>query len=267
MKLLRLLPALLLLAPLALTGCDGSDPDGFDDNPPPVIAPSAFAFDDSFEDGQTLRGAFGQNWLNAYGRVSIVSLAVGVHLVIPHVVTAAAVQADPYVEDGTWIWENTEIVHGRDVTFRLEATPDGEEIAWRMLISASSLEGADYDAFELYNATTTLDGRAGTWRLFYDIEGERTEVLDAEFEVTSAAQREITFIVPETNPNPDARGETIRYYANGDARLFDWHQEPEDYDHLVEWDEATKAGSITADDYNGGEPACWDEDLEDVPCE
>jgi hypothetical protein len=139
-----------------------------------------------------------------------------------------------------------------------------------MFISADDLGGAadaDYDAFELYNATTSLDGKSGSWRLYYEVEGERTEVLDAEFEVTSETEREITFTVPPSNPDPGAVGETVRYHSEGDARLFDWHQEPEDNDHLVEWSASTGAGSITADDYNDGERACWDENLDDVPCD
>jgi hypothetical protein len=85
--------------------------------------------------------------------------------------------------------------------------------------------------------------------------------------VTDADTGEITYTVPETNPNPDARGSTVHYSADGDDRHFDWHQEPEDYDHLVAWDAATEAGSITATNYNNGVEACWDENLEDVPCE
>src|SRR5690606_16347802 len=171
MKLLRLLPVLALLAPLALTGCDDADPgDPNDGAAPPVIAPAAFAFDQSFDVDPNGRSAFGQNWFNAAGRVTIVSLAIGVHLIVPHAATEAATQVQPYVEDGTWIWENTVTHEGRTVTFRLEGTPEGTEIDWRMLISADDLGGADYDAFELYNGTTSLDGKSGTWRLYYDIE-------------------------------------------------------------------------------------------------
>src|SRR5690606_34765925 len=221
----------------------------------------------SFDVDPNGRGAFGQNWFNAAGRVTIVSLAVGVHLIVPHAATEAAAQAQPFVEDGTWIWENTVAHEGREVTFRLEGTPEGTEIDWRMLISADDLGGADYDAFELYNGTTSLDGKSGTWRLYYDIEGERTEVLDADFDVTSETVRELTYSVPHTNPNPDAHGSSVRYAADGADRLFDWHQEMEDLDHLIAWDAVTKAGSIIATDYNGGARACWDEHLEDVPCE
>jgi hypothetical protein len=190
-----------------------------------------------------------------------------VHLIVPSAVTNAAGQADPYVENGTWIWENTVPVNGTPVTLRLEATPDGTEIDWRMFVSADGLNGADYETFELYNATTALDGKSGTWSLYYDIEGTRTRVLDADFVVTSTNVRELTFTVPETNPNPDARGSTVRYAGDGTDRFFDWHQEPEDYDHLIDWSATMSAGSITADNYNGGQRACWDEFLQDVACE
>jgi hypothetical protein len=267
MKLLRLLPALVLLAPLALVGCDEADP-GDPGDAPPVLAPAAFALGtDSFpEEAAGVQGQFGDNWLNASLRVGFVSLAVGVHLIVPSVATAAATQADPYVEDGTWIWEDDVVINTSEVTFRLEGTPDGTETEWQMIISSANLGGVAYDAFTLYEATTALDGESGTWRLFYEIEGERTEVLDAEFDA-GGDEDELTFTVPETNPNVEARGSTVHYGAHGDALHFEWHEEAADNEHLVEWSASTGAGSITATNYNDGERACWDENLEDVPCD
>jgi hypothetical protein len=256
-------PAALIAALVLVAGCDS---DGTGGEAPAVVAPGAFEFDATFP--QTAHsGGDMENWANGASRVGVVTLAVGVHLVMPALATHAATQADPVVVDGTWIWENTIPIEGTPVTFRLEGTPEGQETDWRMLISSDeAIDGAAYDGFELYNATTTLDGRAGHWRLYYLIEDVRTHVLSADFDVDSDDVREITFTVPETNPNPDARGSTVLYDHNGDARQFDWHQEPEDFDHLVEWSESTHAGSITATNYNGGVRACWDTALQNVEC-
>ena len=269
MKPLRLLLALLLVAPLALIGCDAGDPAGGGaDDAPPVLSPEAFVYDDSFPEADgNARLIPGENFLNAYARVVLVSIGVGIHLVIPAAATEAATDEDPFVESGTWIWENSVDIEGNDIDFRLEATPDGTEIDWRMIVTSEEpIDGQVYDDFVLYEATTSLNGREGTWSLYYLIEGERVRVLDADFAVSSESVREITFTVSETNPDPETRGSSVRYARDGNYRLFDWHQKPEEFDHLVEWDIETKAGAITATNYNDGQQACWDEQLEDVAC-
>jgi hypothetical protein len=257
----RLLIVAAVVGVVSISGCDSG---GSDVEEPVVVSPSAFTFDSSFP--QSFQGG-GEHWQNGALRVAFVTLAVGVHLVIPAAATHAATQAEPFVEGGTWIWENTVPIGGTPVTFRLEGTPDGTETDWRMFMSADEeIDGALYDGFELYNATTTLDGRVGQWRLYYLIEDVRTHVLTADFDIDSDAVHDVQYTVPESNPNPDARGSTVLYARNGDARTFDWHQEPEDYDHLVEWSISTHAGSITATNYNGGVRACWDSDLQNTEC-
>ncbi len=257
------LPAAIVAGLVFFAGCDSSSNDL--DDAPAVPAAGAFEFDATFP--QSVQGGGMENWANGAFRVSVVTLAVGVHLIIPSAATHAATEAEPVVVNGTWVWENTVPIDGNPVTFRLEGTPEGQEIDWRMLISSNQpIDGEEYESFELYNGTTTLDGRTGHWQLYYPIEDVRTHVLSADFDVDSETVREITFSVPETNPNPDARGSTVFYSRAGDARTFDWHQEPEDFDHLVEWSAASHVGSITATNYNGGVRACWDDDLQDTPC-
>lgn len=261
--------ALALAAVLSVTGCDSSGPDDGpgDGAAPPVLAPSAFWFDGSLPGGTAnAHGGAGEHFVQAAARVTIVSAAVGVHLLIPHAATAQATQVQPRVEAGTWIWENTIHPNGTAVTFRLEGTPEGQEVEWRMLISSANLGGEAYDAFELYDATTALDGRSGTWRLYYKIDGARTHVLSAGFQAMSSAGGSVTFTVPPSNPNPAARGAEVAYSADGGARLFDYREAQEGRTHLVEWDAITHAGALTAWNYNGGNRACWDADLQNVAC-
>jgi hypothetical protein len=269
MRFPRLLPALALAGffALPLAGCDTAGPDPAR-NPPAVVARAAFDLSDAaFPQAANLQGGVGPTFTNAALRVGVVSLAVGFHLLVPTVATSAAAQAEPFVESGTWIWENTVPINDTDVTFRLEGTPEGQRVDWRMIISTDEeLAGARYDGFVLYTGTTSLDGREGDWRLYYEIDGARTHVLSADFRATSDADRTLTFSIPETNPNEEARGSTVTYTRDGDAREFDWHQEPEAFDHLVEWSASSHAGALTATNYNGGARACWDASLQDVPC-
>lgn len=254
---------------LTLTACDSSEVNGPDPGiAPEVLPPSAFSIaDDAFPDNSNAaRFGSGANHANAAIRVGLVTLAVGVHLIVPSAATQAATQVTPFVENGVWIWENTVLINGQNVTFRLEGAPDGAEIDWDMIISAANLNGATYDEFTLYTATTAIDGSTGAWSLFYRIDGQSTRVLGAVYDETSSTAREITFSVPETNPDQSAHGASVRYAADQDMRLFDWQEATPGQTALIEWDEDTHVGYIEAWNYNNGERACWDENLDDVDC-
>ena len=248
-------PALALLLVAALAGCDASGPD---DGPPDVIAPAAFSVDlDAFPDEASAdaagASAVGANYATSAARVGIVSAILGANLALPERATRAATRVEPTVTDGAYLWDTNVDVFGRDVEVRLAGDPDGDRVAWRL---TTALEGDD--RFTYYTAETTASGQAGSWRLFNpDADGP---VLAASFDVDETP--EITFTVP---PGNDQAGARVRYEADGDALTFDFTDAAGDR-ALVVWDRATGAGSITADDYNGGERACWDADRDDTDC-
>ena len=263
--------ALSLLA-LPLTGCDSGGMNAPDD-PPPVLTPEAFELNTDLFSNQnpssssaTKTGEYA-HFANAALRVGPVSLLVKANLIIPSAVTAAALQADPVVEDSTWIWEANADTLNQDISFRLEGTPDGPTVAWSMTVTAPNPEqGEALNSFELYTAETALDGSSGSWSLFYRIDGERTRVLDADFTVTSDTEKEITFSVPETAENN--AGDSVRYAVDESQRTFEWTR-VEDMGNTVVtvvWDAAAKAGFLVAPDYNGGEPACWNDAFQNVAC-
>ena len=251
---------------VALSACDSGEPGPSENTAPEVISPNAFTFDNSFPEQSGANKAAGANFVNAALRVGIVTAAVGINLIVPSAATRAATQGSPIVVDGTWIWENTVPINGESVTFRLEGDPHGTQIDWRMVISAANLSGETYDEFTLYTATTALNGQSGEWHLFYRFDGVSTEVLNAEYDEDSDTVREITFFVPETNPDEAARGGSVRYAADGSTRLFDWSEPADGQTHLVEWDATTGAGFIEAWNYNNGIRSCWDGSLNDTAC-
>lgn len=250
---------------LILTGCDSADP-GTNDGPPALIAADAFDFSEAdFPQVQSRGMQAGDNFTNAAFRVGAVNLAVGLHLLIPHLSTQAALAAEPVIESGTWVWSNTVRINEDDVTFALAGTPDGDGVDWSMRISAADpVSGEVFDGFELYTAQTAFDGRSGAWQLYYKVEGERVQVLDADFDADGEAQRRLAFHVP--TGFGENGGDAVIYERDGNDRSFDWMQVAEGFEHAIEWEAVSHTGSITATNYNGGERACWDADLEDVPC-
>lgn len=249
-----LAPALLFA--LALAGCDAAGPD---DRPPAVIAPAAFAVDLGAFPDDGARVAAGANYLTSAARVGVVSAVVGANLVLPEQATRAAAGSRPDSSsgDGVFVWDATVDVFQNDVRIRLTADVDGDDVGWALTTENES-DGLDDGPFTYYTAETSFDGREGTWRLFNP--GVESPVLTATFDVDDSP--EVTFAVPEGR---DQAGARVRYETDGTRRTFDfvdarWGRS------LVVWDLVTGAGSVTADDYNGGERACWDGDLDDVAC-
>ena len=135
-----------------------------------------------------------------------------------------------------------------------------------MYITSSNYGGQAYDNFVLYTATTQIGGLVGDWSLYYNIQGQdRTRLLDAHYEQTGA-QHELTFSVPDTNPNQDAHGASVYYMAENSDRVVDYQESTPGQNHYIEWDAVTKAGSITAWNHNNGERACWDSNLDNTHC-
>ena len=267
----RSLVAVCALA-LVLAACDSTTPSTITDTPPALISSSAFDMDgESFgstsaQPGQSTSSVSGPHHTRAYLTVVLVNLAVGVHLIVPSTATVSAGQDTPHVENGTWIWENTMTIFINNVVdVRLEGTPNGSVVDWEMFITSDNLLGQTYDNFILYTATTQIGGGMSTWSLYYDLAGlGRTRVLDADY-LQTGAQHELTFSIPESNPNEDARGDSVYYMADGNDRVFD-HEVGPGENRLIEWDSATKAGSIMAFDYLDGERYCWNDNLDNTPC-
>ena len=86
-------------------------------------------------------------------------------------------------------------------------------------------------------------------------------MLTADFDVRD--DREVTFSVPSGR---ERGGSSVRYETEGRTQTFALDLEPDGDRALIRWDLDTRAGSITADAYNGGARACWDAALRDVDC-
>ncbi len=249
---------------LLLAGCDSASTNEPDATPPRVLPAEAFSLQTNlFNQNDAGKTSAGANFTAAALRVWPVSVIISANLIVPVAVTAAALQADPIQSGNTWIWNSTVVSDGHEVAFTLEGTVNGSSINWSMRVSYTDGQQT-FDDFELYTAVTDFESQTGTWQLFYEIDGQRRNVLNADFVVTGEDEAAITYSVPNT-ADRDA-GDSVMYQASGDERVFDWRQIAEGFDHLVVWDVATHAGSITATNFNNGDKACWDENLDNAAC-
>jgi hypothetical protein len=248
------------LALFVFAGCDGSGAN--EDEAPPPIPAEAFALQaDLFSQVPTSKSESSTvaNFAAAALRVWPTSLILTANLVVPSAVTQAALQVDPEFIDGAWVWDATANISGQPFQFKLSGTIEGSSVGWSMHVDGNQL-----DDFELYTGTTDLASRTGSWQLYYLLEGERQLVLSAGFSVDDEGAKEVTFTVPDVFVQ--AGGDSVRYTSDGNEKSFLWTQQGEGLEHLVNWNEVTKAGSITAGNFNGGARACWGTDLHDAGC-
>jgi hypothetical protein len=259
----RLSAALVLLVFFSLPGCDSNEPEELSPN---VLSADVFTLDTGiFNNTTPAKSQAGPNFVAAAFRVWPVSVVLGAHLILPAAVTNAALQADPVFENGSWIWESTATFNNDGVTFTLEATPRTNGHDWSSRVSYIDVQSQQQiDNHELYTARTQNQGTEGSWSLYYRIEGASVNVLDADFVRNSETDKTLTFSVPLTAAqNP---GDSVTYTVNGDLRSFHWVQVDAGIDHMIRWNAVTRAGSITATNYNNGDEACWDGDGNDMAC-
>lgn len=253
----------LVFAVCVFAGCDNTSTE--DTTPPELISEEAFSIEMSLFSAASKMASSGKaHFTAATLRVLPVSLILGAHLVIPSAVTGSALQAEPELIDGAWVWASSTETEDKTVTFTLTARPSVAEVNWSMqvgLIDPASQQ--TLEAFELYTAQTDLAGKKGAWQLYYRIEGDDRMVLTAEFEVVSETDKIIAFSVPETAERHG--GDTVNYEQTDDTFTFIWTQVAESLEHEVIWT-VDQAGSITATNYNDGETGCWDANHEDVEC-
>jgi hypothetical protein len=247
-----------------LGGCDKTV--GPETEPPAMLPPDVFTFQaDLFEQGTASKSADATHFTAAALRVWPVSLVIGANLIIPAAVTAAAVEAgDPALEDGVWQWASSASADSHHVQFTLSAEAEDDHINWSMRISHTNPETGEDEEFVLYTAQTNPNTGSGTWQLFYPVEGEVENVLNATFEVRSETDKEITFSAPAGDGL--YAGDTVTYIHDGSERTFEWHEAGENQTHIVTWNVDTHAGSITSPSYNGGQKACWDSQLQNTAC-
>ena len=249
---------------LLLAGCDSTSTNEPEATPPRVLPAEAFSLQTNlFNQNDAGKTSAGANFTAAALRVWPVSVIISANLIIPVAVTAAALQADPIQSGNTWIWNSTVVSDGHEVAFTLEGTVNGSSINWSMRVSYTDGQ-ATFDDFELYTAVTDFESQTGTWQLFYEIDGQSRNVLNADFAVPDETHASIVYSIPNTADRN--AGDSVSYEVDGHERIFDWHQVKEALNHLVTWDAATQHGSITATNYNNGDKACWDEDLENAAC-
>jgi hypothetical protein len=265
MSRFRPAPSLAVLAGLilALAGCsdDDASPIGPQAEAPVLPEAADLTFDFSFfDDAEPLDPAKAageyDHFVNAYLRVVVLDLVAHLVLAPPVTAFAAAVHTPPSLQDdGSWIWVYTHVDGQEELQIRLRGLPVGEGVEWELRVSAGPYDQA------LWFAGTTRDrGETGAWT-FYSLDDPEL----AEGAISWGDDAGSRFLRFEALAGEDA-GDVLEFRDMAPAYNVTHLDADLDAMLTIDWWEDGH-GSMTAPDYAGGVPVCWDTGYRNTTCE
>ncbi len=264
--ILKLVALTLLI--LVFTGCDTVDPQSETPEAPAVIPEEAFALNLGVFEQETpanKNGANYANWLNATIRAGVAVQITHAILEVPYELTKAVQHVPPVYNENAFVWSTETIIEDQVHSINLKAQNADNFIDWQMKVTGVVEEtGVSFENFLLYSARTYKDVNEGTFQVYFPVESGSQQVMDGSYNVVDENEHTLTFSIPAGVE--DIGGSSAIFKHLNDQITLDLTG-PQGGLHLIEWNETTGAGSLTADDYNNGEQACWDETLKNAPCE
>jgi len=257
--------AVLLTANLSGCSSDESEPAAVAQTDPPRLPdPQQLTFDFGFFDGAAELDKADRdthlNFINAYLRVVVLDAMAQLTLAPPVAVFALALHTPPSLqEDGSWIWVYTWVDGVEETQVRLRGLPAGNRVEWELRLTARHAQ-PPLDAVVWFQGSTAENGDEGRW-FFNDLD-EPEHPLCGEIAWGDAGTgRHLTFISHE----PETTGDTLRFSDNDPEFAVEFNQAVSGSQWYMRW-HADGSGSLRVPDYNGGQPACWDERQRDVDC-
>lgn len=243
-------------------GCSDESPTAAPAGDAPVLpAPERLTFDfDFFQEPSTLERASKANFFNAFVRAHVASAVTHLLVVPPVAAFSLALHTVPSPQDdGSYLWVYTWVHGAEEAQIRLRGTPLGAgRAAWELRV-ANNVDGWANELW--FEGETWTDGAEGAWS-FHDFEREGQPVV-ASLAWGHDADGDFLRLEDEL----DNAGDSLEYREDGSRRSFTLEDaDAPDLSWYVRWNEADGTGSLRAPDYNGGNPACWDERQNDTEC-
>ena len=182
---------------------------------------------------------------------------------LSEVATAAAYDTTPEQDGDTYIWSASIATENGDLTYSLSGLQENSTVSWSMVVTYSD-STFSYNNFEIYTASTNLEGNSGTSQIFDLVDGKRVIVLDTKFDISSKTTSDIAFDFRSTTIG-EPRGDLV-YIEQNERREFKWASVGAKFYDRINWNPETKVGSILKPRYNNHKWSCWDENLNNITC-
>ena len=298
--------SLYLLLIFVLTGCDsvGPEADNQEQLPPvvteeppqlapPIFPSEVFLLDLSLFDKRPSKLASNAAYANSSGgnftnflaaafRAGAVTVVNGTILTPPAIFTGALADVEPRhvppqndSDAPAFIWEKNNVQLGTTQNgLRLVATinkentaadPNNAGIDWHLFVTGiEDNRGQPAQDFLMLDARTNVSTLTGNLELSYPRDGASTLTMTGEYTLDpDNSFYSLAFSVPDEISVVGGLATTITRDSTLSSLSI---MTKSGLKQLIQWDEATSLGSITSDDYNNGQRACWDEELRNVSC-
>ena len=257
----------LLLAAVFIASCS-DDPASADEEPPQMPPPQSMEMDFSAFNTQKVvqqKAKSAENFSRAAITALILKGVVDVNLAIPRVLLAAANNADANLNaDGEWEWSFSKTA--RDTSFEvslLASRTDQDSVNWELYVTNPSL---DLNNQLLFDGTTSADGTEGSWS-YYNWKNSANQQQVSQVDWIVAAEDEVQLRLEVTSDRNGHQGDYIDYTYQDSLKTAIYYDNSENEQTEIQFNVDTKAGYIISPDFNNGNKACWDENLQDVACE
>jgi hypothetical protein len=251
--------ALMLLFSLSLGGCSDNEISPTQTAvPEPPVLPVAeqLAFDFSFfADAPQLDKATGQydNFINAYLRTAMLDVMAHLVLAAPVSAFSAAVHTVPVVQDdSSWVWTYDWQHRDGMVRIILRGLPVGDAVQWELSLAP----GGAGEGILWFDGSTNGDASEGHWS-FRDLDTE-------DYPISGEINWGVGYLA-FVSREADNEGGRLRFIDNDPDFRIEFSDGNGGGTSFIKWN-ASGSGSLLVPDYNGGQEACWDQDLRDTVC-
>ncbi len=238
-------------------------PDFFGVQPPAPVSPRAI--ETGKLDPATLQAAAAgdhTNFITAYVRALFVHLLVYDALEEPIGAFAAAINAVPQAQpDGSYLWTYIFVEGPREYSVFLYGTPQVDRVQWRLEVSSND-PAMPLDHFVWFDGESMNDDSGGFWQ-FYEPVDSTNGVQSARIDWANGATNSLTITVNGAT-QPDV-GDSLVFTESATMGSITYTDASAGETTTITW-YADGTGSITAPDYNGGLPACWDSQQVNTTC-
>jgi len=255
-----------LILALAIAGCsDDDNPTAPTEQAPTLPDPELITFNFSFFDqGQDLEQNKSldeyDNFLNAYVRVALLEVVARIVMTPPVAAFSLALHTPPSLQDdGSWIWVYTHVDGDEQVQIRLRRLPLENGVEWELRVSVDGHQ-PELDNVIWFTGTTMDEGETGAWT-FRDLDDPAFPISGEIAWGDNAAGRFLRF----TCLGGDDMGDRLEFQDADPMYTITFVDVDLDETSHIEWF-ADGHGSLTVPEYNDGEQACWDTDLQNMVC-
>lgn len=258
------LTCIILSIFLITVSCDSTNSNN--DTPPELPPEESMRADFSEMDNAEsakAKAAAEAHFNTALITAGVLKVILDVNLFVPRVLVNAAQEHDPEeISDGEWEWEYFTQANENNYGVRLTAETNGNsDVHWRFFVT-NTAANPPLDNELFFEGTSDYEATSGTWTYYDPSSGEQASLV-----TWSVGENEKSITLEVTSDRNDNLGDAIEYNFDGTVKTAVYTDASSGETTTINFNTETHTGFIISPDYNNGEKACWDEELNNIACE